>query len=289
MPGEETDLNELRREFQQKKKELANLRSKLNSINRDKEQIYRELKSFRDKYRSRQERIKVLKKERDEFTKQVKSLKGEREKFNKAVKEKAGKKKEVDQKKLKLLDKANFKGDPSALKRQIEGIETKLETEIMAFSKEQELRKQVKEFKTQLKELEKLGNVWKEINSASVDFSDMRKKAEEKHKNVQVIAEQSQEKHEMINKLYEEVKKFRNEEQPLGEKYSKLKVEYETSKKGVDKLQARVTVLSRLFKDEEEKSFKTKVKEKNAEVQDKLKKGKKLSTEDILAFQATKE
>ena len=68
-----------------------------------------------------------------------------------------------------------------------------------------------------------------------------------------------------------------------------MKVEYETSKKGVDKLQARVTVLSRLFKDEEEKSFKTKVKEKNAEVQDKLKKGKKLSTEDILAFQATKE
>ena len=65
--------------------------------------------------------------------------------------------------------------------------------------------------------------------------------------------------------------------------------EIDEVKKEVDELQARVTVLSKLFKDEEEKSFKTKVKEKTAEVREKMKKGKKLSTEDILAFQATKD
>jgi uncharacterized coiled-coil DUF342 family protein len=47
--------------------------------------------------------------------------------------------------------------------------------------------------------------------------------------------------------------------------------------------------LSRGYKVNEEKSFQKKVQEKTAEVKEKIKAKKKLSTEDILAYQASNE
>ncbi len=289
MTKDATNLKELRKEFQQKKKEVASQRSKLKEINSEKEEAYRELRSIRDKNKFRTKKINTLKKERDALTKQVKSLKEKREKLNKAVREKAKSKKEGDQKKQEFLDKHDFKGNPARLKTEAEQLEMKIETEIMAFSKEQELRKRIKELKAKFKAVEKQSAIWKEINSASSDFRETKMKAEESHQNIQELAKQSQEKHEEINKLYAEMKKVREEEQPLAEKYLKLKVQYEQVKKDLEELQARVKVLGKVFHDEEEKSYKTQVREKTAEVKEKLKKRQKLSTEDILAFQAIKE
>ena len=99
-----------------------------------------------------------------------------------------------------------------------------------------------------VKELEKLGTQWSEINQTNTDFYETRKKAEESHHNVQVLAHQSQEKHEEINKLYEEVKESRSQEQPFADKYLRLKAEYEEIKKKVDELQLRVTELAKLLK-----------------------------------------
>ena len=44
-----------------------------------------------------------------------------------------------------------------------------------------------------------------------------------------------------------------------------------------------------LLNEESERNFKQRAREKTAEVQEKIKKGKKLRTEDILAFQALRE
>jgi chromosome segregation protein len=289
MTKDVTDLEELRKEFREKKKEVASQRLKLNSINSEKEETYRELRSIRDKTKFRTQKINSLKKERDAFTKQVKALKEKREKLNKAVREKAKSKKEGDQKKQDFLDKHDFKGNPARLKTEAEQLEMKIETEVMAFSKEQELRKRIKELKAKFKAVEKQSIVWKEINSTSSDFRETKIKAEESHQKIQELAKQSQEKHEEINVLYAEMKKVREEEQPLAEKYLKLKVEYEQVKKDLEELLARVKVLSKVFNEEEEKSYKTQVREKTAEVREKMNKRQKLSTEDILAFQAIKD
>lgn len=289
MPEEETDLNELRKEFHQKKRDLVKLRFQLNTIHSQKEEAFHGLRSTQDKIRSKLKQVKSLRETRDTLTKQVKTLKEEREKLNQGVKEKAGKKKEVDQKKQELIEQIDFKGNPAALKRQIDQMETRLETELMPFTKEQQLRKTVKELRVQYKEISQLGTVWKEVNTASADFSEMRRKAQDTHHEVQKIAETSQEKHQEIQKIYDELHQLKEQEQPLAEKHLHLKVEYESVKKSFEEIQSRVNELGKLFKDEEEKDFKSLVREKTAQVQDKLKKGKKLSTEDILAFQASKE
>lgn len=289
MDEKNQNTEELKQEFYQKKREASALRSQVGSLGTTKEDSFRELRSTRDKIKFRASKIQSLKKERDDLTKQVKEFKQEREKFNTEVKEKAEERKEVGQKKKDLLDKMNIREDPAKIKHMIQALETKIETEVMPFTKEQQLQKKIKELKVQYKELEKLGDVWKEINASSTGLSEVRQKAEESHKNVQTLAKQSQEKHEEINRLYEELKQLREQEQPLAEKYLREKAEFEELKKKLDELQARIGELSKVLNEEDEKDFKSKVQEKTAEVKEKLKKRQKLSTEDILAFQASKD
>ena len=274
-PMDESDnLNELRQELQQKKKEIVSLRSKFNFKNKEKEDIFKQLRSSRDKVKSRLEMIKNLKKERD--------------KFNEEVKISSSQQKKVEVKK-DFREKRDPKDDPRKLKAMIEHMEKDLEISVMPFNKEQKNRKQLKELKTKYKTFEKEEAALKEFRVAGVDFSKARKRAQESHHKVQEKAEKSQEKHEKINVLYEEIKKLREGDKPLADEYLKHKKEYEEIKPKIEELQKRVNELSKLFDERREKTKKVDVKEKTEAVREKIKKGKKVRTEDILAFQATNE
>ncbi len=280
------DQAELTSLFREKKKELGQLRSELSAALRKKEETFREVRSIRDKIKSRSDKIKTLKSERNALTDEVKKLKEEREILNSAVKEQAVARKEADHKKQEIMGKFDVRSDPKRLKIRIEQLERKIETEVMPFSKEKELTKELKDLKVQYKKLSELGQVWDEIQKVSSDFSKDRRKAQESHESVQEKAHASQEKHELINSLYEEVKQLREQEKPLSEKFSTEKKVFEEFKIKVDELAKQVSDLAKQCGEEEDRSFKAKVYEKTEEVREKIKKGKKLSTEDILAFQA---
>ncbi len=284
-----SELEPQREEFEQKKKELSALRSKLNFLHNDKEAAYKELKVLRDQIRTKSSRIKVLREERDNLTKKVKEQKQERDLLNKEAQEKANEKKEVLQKKTDLSEKIERGENPRMLKETIRRMESRLETEVMPFEKEKEMRKVIKSLQAKYKKVQHLEEVWKEVNSATADFSETRRKAQDLHESIQGIAQQSQAKHEELNAIYESIKKLREEEQKLAEKHLQFKVQWETAKKEADALFARVGELAKLFNEEMEKSFKVKVREKTDEVREKIKNRKKLSTEDILAFQALDE
>lgn len=283
------NVGELREEFKTKKKELSRLRSKLNQAYRDKSDIYRQMRSGNDQIKSFSGNIKKLKKERDQLTKEVKELKRKRDELNTEVKEKASVKKEAENKKKKLLDSIGFKGDPAKIKSQMDQLEEKLETELMPFPKEESLRKTIKKLRVVYRQLEQLGTAWKEVNTVAADFSQKKREAEESHQLVQKKADESQQKHEEINQLYEKIKALRKEQQPLAEKYLEAKVVYEQTKKELEELLKRVNELAKVLDEQEEESFNIMVRRKTAEVKEKMKKGKKLSTEDILAFQALKD
>ncbi len=289
METEQGDLTKLRTEFDEKRKELSKLRTQLNSLNSQKEQVFQELRSLRSKVRPLQDRVKLLKTSRDDFTQQVKTLKEERNQLNLAVKEKSVSKKEVDQKKKEMLEKVDLGNSPMRIKAQIHKLEEKIETEIIPFSQEEKIRKIIKGLKLQYNQVKGLDEVWKAVNTTGADFAEARRKAEQSHRKVQELAEQSQEKHQEINKIYGELKELRKNERPLAEKYLDLKAQCQQLKKSLDDLFQRVNELSKLFKNEDQKSRKQILREKTSEVVEKIRKRQKLSTEDILAFQATEE
>lgn len=281
--------NELRKEFNELKKLVVSLKSKLNQLGSAKRKISQESKDLRNKILSNTGRIKTLKAERDGLTKKVKELKEEREKLNKEVKDKFTVKKDIDIRRRELFQKLNLKQDPEQLREQIAALELKIETEPMPFSKEKQITKTIKDMKKKYWEVEKLGGVWKEISEASQEIGQTKTKAEDTHQEIQKLAQESQKKHEELNILFNELKPLREKIQPFAEEMLKLTVEYENVKKELEENLAKFNELSQHFKDEEEKSAKAIFQEKTAEVKEKIKKGKKLSTEDILAYQATKE
>ena len=135
------------------------------------------------------------------------------------------------------------------------------------------------------KRLEHLGGLWKNINTVAADFSEARRKAEEYHRQVQEIAALSQNKHELLNPSYEKLKQLREKEKLLAAQHLQLKGQYRQTGELLEKNLSRVKELSKIFSENDKKSFKEQLKEKTAQVSEKIKKREKLSMEDILAFQ----
>ncbi|MBI2572930.1 hypothetical protein HYV86_03670 [Candidatus Woesearchaeota archaeon] len=289
MVDEQVESNTTRKEFSDVRKEQSSLRTQVSTINKDKEDVFRQLRSIRDKIADRLARVNALKQERDALTTEVKNLKQERDKLNDVVKGKASQRKDIDEKKQHLMGKVDVKEDPSRLRKQIEQIESRLETDVMPFNKEQELRKVLKDLQNKVKKLGELGEVWNEVKSFSSEFSVDRKKAQESHKLVQQKAQESQERHEQLNALYEEIKKLREEEKPLVAKYVEFKKQYDESKVKLEDVSGRAGEMSKHIEKENTSRFDQQVKVKTDEVKEKMRKGKKLTTEDILAFQALKD
>jgi uncharacterized coiled-coil DUF342 family protein len=285
--NENPSEKELREELQEKKKDVVTLRQQLSSLSEEKRNQFQSMKGLRDKIRSHNVNIRSFKKERDDLTDEVRSLKKERDVLNKVTKEKSGLKRDIDERKKQAGP--EVRGNPRRIKEEIRQIETKIETEVMSFTKEQQLTKRVKELKIQYKELASLEGVWKEASAITADFSQARRKAQDVHLLIQKKADDSQEKHEQIVKHLETLKALRKEEKPLAEKESELHVKLGNLKRDLDAAQKRITEINKLLNQEEEKSYNQIAKEKTAEVEEKMKKRKKLSTEDILAFQSTKE
>ncbi len=281
------DLAELRKEFHNRKKEVLLLRSQLNSLQVQKEEIYGQLHTIDGSIKSSLTQIASLKQERDELTKKVKELKQERDKSNAAVQEKSALKKEADQKKKELSGELNLRDNSGKIKSLIYQLEQKLETEVMPFPKEEQIRKKIKELQAQHKRFETLRAASKNLNTAAADVAVNRRKAEQFHREVQETAVLSQNKHEQLKAIYGEIKKLRETEKPLWEKYLGLKAQYEQIKKSFEETLSKVKELSALFSQEETKSFKEQMREKTAQVAEKIKKKEKLNIDDILAFQAS--
>lgn len=283
----ETDLAVKKKEFQEKKGQLAELRSQLHSLHNEKEAAFKELKVLQEASKNRALQIKTIREERSNLVEQIKTFKEERQKLYAVAKEKSSEKEKLEEKKNKASHTLRIRETPQSIRQTIARLEMKIVTDVLSFEKEQQLRKHIKDLQEKSRQGERLIEMGREMNSTAASLSQSRRKAEEAHQQVQKIAQLAQEKYEQINALYTELKK--RPEKEVAERYFELKRQYLETKQKMDDVMARCAELNKILKQENEHQISVKLREKSAEVQEKIKKGKKLSTEDILAFQATKE
>ncbi len=283
----DTTTKELQQDFQQKKKEVAQLRSQLNILYGQKEEVFRQIQALRKEHLAKVQRIKLLKSERDTFTEQVKLLKEQRNKLNQDMKDKAQALKSADKKKAAV--EGGIPEHPGQLKAMISRLERKIETEVMPFEQEKKLTKKVKELREQYKKVQQAEQVWRERNTAAADFSSVRKVAQDSHHLVQKTAEESQQRHEEMTKLYDEVRIILDQLKPLERKHLELKKQYASSKNEWEGILLQLNQAARQLEGREHVHRQQTVEEKTAYVQEKIRKRQKLTTEDILAFQAIKE
>lgn len=299
----EQQSQEVKDEYKNLSEEYSLLKGKLDILFKDKEQAYRTLKSCTDKIISRTQKINEIKSERDAFTKEVKVLKKKRTELHKTVKDKSvqhqkSQDQNITESKPKSYQKPSYgrknsredrPKTPSFLKKQIEIIETKIETEVMPFTKEQQLKKQIKEIKRELLQLKEASQATVNLAQSSKELQGVKSDAQSIHKEVQEAAQKSQEKHENLTTLVKEIRELRSEKKKTSTVYGTKKKEYEEIKKQLDVIAQKKKDMSKEMGMNKKQSFASKVKEKTREVEEKIKLGKKLSTEDLLAMQASDE
>ena len=257
-------FKELSEELSKRKIELSKLRSLLNELDSEKESWFGKKKEFSKKIKAGIQKIKEDKAKRDALTKEVKELKPKRDALNEKISSRLG---EISQ--LKIKD-------------TIDKLEFKIETEAISFEKEKELMKKINELR-------------KRYGNARI-LNDMAKESNAIHKLMQERARESQMLHEAILAISADVDAAKAEEEQAFGKFSELKAKFsqENAKfkeklKEMNGIRDRLETINSARKDKKRTWQESFLKTKEEEVNEKIRKGEKLTTEDLLVFQKINE
>lgn len=283
---------ELIEELNKQRVEVSKLRNALNELDKEKESWFRKKEDCFKKIRESIQKIKEDKAKRDSLTKEVKELKSKRDSLNKDISAKLKKFDDIKKERTSLVKSLNIKESPSKIKQDMEKLEFKIETEAMPFVKEQATMKKIKELKKIYGNASVLVEANAELKGASDGIRKLKKEANEAHKAIQEKASQSQVMHEDILKISAEIDKMKTEEEDAFKKFSELKAKFnEVNSQLKERLKAMNELKEQLDKidssrrekrKQEQESF---FKSKEEEVNQKIKRREKLTTEDLLIFQ----
>ena len=182
--------------------------------------------------------------------------------------------------------------DPSQIKKTIEKLELSIETDAMSFENEKKVMKKIKALKKRFDVAKIANDFFDNIKIFSKDIDKVKKKANEAHLRIQNRAKESQKLHEGLVGNSKEIDKLKEEEEGAFEKFIEFKKKFSEVN---DLLKEKLTKMNGItkklesfkLKKEEEKILRDKffIKKKEAEVEEKIKRGEKLTTEDLLVFQ----
>ena len=282
---------ELFAELDKLRNEINSSRTELNKINEQKESWFRRKEDLSDTIIKNIAQIKENKKKRDSLTKNVKDLKEKRNKLNEETKKKISELIKLNTELKNLTKKSKIK-NPQKIKGDIDKIEVTLETEAMPFEKEKELSKKLKLLKKLLGEASEIISFIDKIKKLNSEVDVCRKITDKTHNEVQKLASQSQDLHENIIKDSKETDKIKLSEEEAFKNFLDFKKKFSTINNELkEKLSQIGEVRNKIkqFKLKEDEKRKLKesmlIKSKEREIEEKIKTGKKLTTEDLLVFQ----
>jgi len=291
---EKNEKEDLLNQLRLVKEEVAQIKKRLSVIGKEKEKLFSEKRSVSDQIKDKISGVMGQKGSRNSFTHEARKAKQERDKLNKQIADKIAEIKKMKSAYKDVAGKLGIKGNPSGLKTQIDKLEMRLETEPMSFDKEQKLMKHIKDIKKQYLQFKGVHKEWELVTKMSKDIDVLKKKANEFHRKVQESAKSSQSEHESIledSKGIDDLKKkeddlyklFLEKKSAFKDVNTELKTKLTELQEIKKKLETHNVVLAEAAKEKEQKSLK----EKAAEVEEKISKKKKLTTEDLLIMQRT--
>lgn len=275
------------------RKEVDIVNRDLNRINNEKEKWFKEKSDISEKINDSIGKIKELRKKRDELTLKVKKAKENRDKINKDVREKISNIKKVRDELSNLKRKFKLNIDPSKISDEIDSLEMRIETEGMSFSKEKKVMDKIRYLKKILKDVFGKLDI-KKVNELSNEIDNLKKEGDRIHREIQEWAKESQKCHEEIISLSKEIDKLKPAEEKAMKKFIELKNRF---KELNDKLKTKLGEVAEINaeinknrKDELKRKVnltKKELEKKEREVEEKIKRGKKITTDDLLIFQST--
>ena len=272
-------------------KEISDLRRKLNTIDESKENWFSKKESLKKQISSLVKELKDIKFKKDELNKKVHELKKQREAQNLIVKEKIAQLKEKRSSMPYSRDDKTY--NYTFLKKKIEELDMKIITEALSPSQEKKVMDEIKLLKRNLREVETLHLEKSVSRSLSTEINEAKKKAEELHQQVQQVAKESQEYHLKFIEFTKKINELRKTQEEAFKTFISQKDEFtSTAKLFEDKLQESTKFKREVEKkrtnkkQEENKKTKLFLNQKIQEVNEKMKRGEKLTKDDLLILQA---
>lgn len=273
-------------------KELSVVKKEMQAHKQEKQKAFTAKNKISQQIRDLIREVKGSKAQRDEVNKLIKGSKEKRASLNTGVKKKLGELKKLHQEKRDIIKKHNIKSDPSKVKKEIEDLEFKSETEVLSPGEEKRLNAVIKEKKKQYEECKKVSEVFDRINTASNELRKLQMKADDAHKKVRERAEKGKGKHEEFIDTSRTIDKLKKEEKKAIDELEKikkvLKEAYEKAKPKFDevaKLKDQLAEINMTQAQKKKKADSKKLEEKKKEVKQKISKRKKLTNEDLITMQ----
>ncbi len=162
----------------------------------------------------------------------------------------------------------------------------------MAFEKEKELSKKLKKLKNSLGDASAVLRIIDKIKKSSPEIDNTRKNTNITHNEIQKLAAESQKMHETLIKNSKDVDELKNREKEEFKKFSHYKKQFNEANNKIQEKLGKLNEIRekinkfKLEEDEKRKLRETKViQSKEQEIEEKIKSGKKLTTDDFLMFQ----
>jgi len=286
------DREVLTKQVAEKKHAVDQLRNELTVLNEQKEQWFHKKEELNAKIASFISDIKKNKSARDDCSTVVKEHKKLRDELNAKLHTGLEELKKLNNEKTEVLSKRSFKGDPSFIKREIQRLEQTIETNVMSFDKEKQLMKRINELRKQYKECEQTSGLFDRAAKLGKEIDAWHAKANDEHRQMQAKAKESQEKHLAILAVSKQIDDLRKEEQDAFAKFLEFKTKFaEANEKikielaGLNKLYGELGEIKEEQREQKQRKIEYQLEKLEGLVEEKIKKGKKLTMNDILVFQ----
>lgn len=259
-----------RNEFNIEASKFASKRNELNKSTKEKIDEAQELKKLRDE---NNEKVAEAKLKRDELNEQANKIYAEIDKIRKS---------------LKMGDGPSLK----ELKRQIDALEFKQQTEVMTPAKERELVDSIASLTEELKrkkhQLE--GNT--ELKSLLEKAQTLRDEALDHHNKVKEYADAAQQYHDKMIEIFKEADTIRAESDAAHKEFVKAQEAADEqhrlfiqTQKEIRELNKVIIGLKRKTKESKDESIREQAKKEAEEVYQQFRLGEKLNTEDLMLLQ----
>ncbi len=287
------ERHELMQRVEDLKKEVEVLREQLNA--QDPEGLFSERQRLGREVRELIKQVEAERKDRDSMVGEIKGLKDQRDTLHEQVKKKSEEHVVLADQKKGISQQAGVP-DPDFLRREMRRLEYKIETEALPFDKETVLMKKIKELKKKFVEAQKVSKAGESERAVRKELDVARQQADALHVQVQQKAVVSQKKHEKVLELSKKIDDLRAKEDELSKQIHEksaalepISVQLEEKLGLLAELSAKAQVERKQQRSAKAQEQKRSLSEKQVLVQEKLKKGSKLTTEDLLVLQTLPE
>ena len=288
------DKQELINKLVEIRKEISNLKDTLEKTREEKEDIYQKRNSLREKVGGRIKEIKELKSKKDKDSLGLQEEFREKDVINKEIGILINNIKALNEKRRIIKKEVKIDKNPDMLKSLINKLEEKIETEVLSIEEEKRVMKRLNKLKSEYKEIKVIVDLNNEYNKMSEDIDFKKKKLNDLKNKIKDNMEKNSE-YEGFMKISKEIFETKNEISALNNQYFQYKSDIlknnillKEKLKELNDIKNDLDLIDKKLLEEKENKKQDIISQKKSVVEEKLRMGHKLSTEDLITFQASK-